>query len=241
MLHTIEIYFLLFITYSIVGWTIEVVRQIIKLKRFINRGFLIGPYCPIYGFGAVAMTIILKKYLEDPIVLFVLALVICSILEYSTSYIMEKIFKARWWDYSNRKYNINGRICLETMIPFGLLGVVMSYILNPFFFEVFEQIPTSILNVITIILFVVFTIDLIISSEVISSVQIEGRKFAKDNTEEITRKVKEALLNKDWLTRRLINAYPNIKNIHVKVKENLDKAKQEIQKNIQKTKNVIKM
>lgn len=236
MLHTIEIYFLLFITYSIMGWIMEVVGQLIEFKKFVNRGFLIGPYCPIYGCGAIAITIVLKKYLEDPIALFLFALVICSILEYSTSFIMEKLFKARWWDYSNKKFNINGRICLETMIPFGLLGMTISYITNPFFFGIYEAINPLALNIITATLFVVFLTDIIISSKVISNVKVEGLKFAKDSTEEMTRKVKEALLNKDWFTRRLINAYPNLKDIQVKVKENIKKAKEEIEHNIERTK-----
>lgn len=236
MLHTVEIYFLLFLTYGFLGWSMEVIGEIIKSKKFVNRGFLIGPYCPIYGWGAVAITIILKRYLEDPIALFLFALVICSILEYSTSYIMEKVFKARWWDYSNQKYNINGRICLETMIPFGLLGMAISYITNPLFIDIYEAINPIALNIIAGTLFILFLTDIIISSKVISNVKIEGLKFAKDNTEEITRKVKEALLNKDWLTRRLVLAYPNLKDIKVKVKENINKAKKEIKQNIEKTK-----
>lgn len=236
MLHTLEIYFLLFLTYSILGWIMEVVGQLIQFKKFVNRGFLIGPYCPIYGWGAVAITIILQRYLEDPIALFLFALVICSILEYSTSYIMEKVFHARWWDYSDKKFNINGRICLETMIPFGLLGMAISYITNPFFLGIYEAINVMWLNIIAGVLLIVFLTDLIISSKVISNVKVEGLKFAKDNTEEITRKVKEALMNKDWFTRRLVNAYPNFKDIRIKVKENINKAKQEIKQNIDKTK-----
>ena len=236
MLREIKIYFLLFMTYSILGWIMEVVGQIIQFRKFVNRGFLIGPYCPIYGFGAVAITIILKRYLEDPLALFLFALVICSILEYLTSYIMEKVFKARWWDYSEKKFNINGRICLETMIPFGLLGMFISYVANPFFMGIYESIKIPDLEIISGAILVVFLTDIIISSKVISNVKIEGKKFAKDNTEEITRKVKEALLNKDWFTRRLVNAYPNLKDISVKVKENINRAKEEIKQNIDKTK-----
>ena len=106
----IRFYFLLFISYSVIGWIMETILKTIEYKKFVNRGFLIGPYCPIYGCGALLMTFLLQGYAEDPIVLFVFNIIICSILEYSTSYIMEKIFKARWWDYSYTKYNINGRI-----------------------------------------------------------------------------------------------------------------------------------
>ena len=236
MLHTIEIYFLLFITYAFLGWILEGAEQIIQRKKLVNRGFLIGPYCPIYGWGGLAITIILKKYLDDPLALFLFALLICAVLEYLTSYVMEKLFKARWWDYSSKKFNINGRICLEMIIPFGILGMIISYITNPFFFGIYELINETGLHIITGIIFIIFLTDNIISTKVISNVEIEGEKFAKDNTEEITRKVKEVLFNKDWLTRRLIKAYPNLKNIQIKVKENLDKAKKEIKENIEKTK-----
>lgn len=82
---------------------------------------MIGPYCPIYGWGALAITILLKRYIDDWIVLLFMSIITCGILEYATSYVMEKLFHARWWDYSRRKYNINGRVCLETLIPLVFL------------------------------------------------------------------------------------------------------------------------
>ena len=91
-------YFLLFVFYSFLGWLMEVTQGYVRHKKFVNRGFLIGPYCPIYGYGAISMTLLLKGYANDPIVLFVMAIVICSILEYTTSFVMEKIFKIRWWE-----------------------------------------------------------------------------------------------------------------------------------------------
>ena len=97
-LNTVEPYFLLFIIYSMIGWAIEVLLQFIEKKRLINRGFLIGPYCPIYGFGAVVMTLILDKYQDNLIILFGMSMLICTVLEYLTSYIMVKLFRARWWD-----------------------------------------------------------------------------------------------------------------------------------------------
>ena len=128
----IRVYFLLFLAYSFLGWLMEVIGKLIQLKRFINRGFLIGPYCPIYGCGALLITFLLKKYIDDPFTLFIMAILLCGTLEYLTSYFMEKIYHARWWDYSQRKFNINGRVCLNTIIPFGLLGMFIIYISNPF-------------------------------------------------------------------------------------------------------------
>ncbi len=219
MLHTIEIYFLLFISYAFLGWCMEVTCKFIQYKKFINRGFLIGPYCPIYGWGALAITILLKRYMEDPLVLFVMSTLICSIIEYLNSYFMEKKYHARWWDYSNKKFNINGRICLETLIPFGILGVAIMYGTNPILFKLYNQIPQLVINILTAILFIGFIVDNIISSNIISSINVEGNKLIKDNTEEITEKIKQVLRQKSWLHRRLINAYPGLKDIKVKIKK----------------------
>ena len=218
MFHSIEIYILLFFTYAILGWLMEVGCKLVETKKFINRGFLIGPYCPIYGWGAIIITLLLNKYLADPIALFIIAIVICSIIEYVTSYFMEKIYHARWWDYSRRKYNINGRTCLETMIPFGILGVLIMYFANPFFTGIYEKIPEIALTVICSFLVIVFLIDNIISSHIISTIKFEGIKAEKDNTKEITEKVKQILQSKSFLHKRLINAFPDIKNIRGKLK-----------------------
>src|SRR5574344_2167877 len=166
-IYNIAMLFMLFITYSIIGWCMEVTCKLIELKKFINRGFLIGPYCPIYGWGCILITVLLNKYMKDPLVLFVMAIVICSILEYFTSYFMEKIFKARWWDYSRRKFNINGRICLETMIPFGILGCVMILVFNPIVFSFLKLFSKNILIIISIITFIILIVDYVASTCII--------------------------------------------------------------------------
>ena len=137
---TITYYILSFFLFSFLGWLVEIIYCLLLDHKFTNRGFLIGPYCPIYGCGCLLLIIFLHGSLKDPISLFLKSIVICAILEYFTSYIMEKIFKMRWWDYSNRKFNINGRICLETIIPFGLLGCLVMYVLNPFSMYIFSLI-----------------------------------------------------------------------------------------------------
>ena len=103
MLMEIEKYVLLFFIYSFAGWLMETVQISIRQKKFVNRGFLIGPYCPIYGCGVILITLLLQKYAGDIPLTFILSILICGTLEYMTSYVMEKIFKARWWDYSRIK------------------------------------------------------------------------------------------------------------------------------------------
>ena len=106
MFNNLCFYFVLFLIYSFIGWLMEISFTLYKDKTLVNRGFLMGPYCPIYGCGCILIILLLKRYLNDFIVLFIMSMVICSILEYLTSYIMEKLFKARWWDYSKKKFNI---------------------------------------------------------------------------------------------------------------------------------------
>ena len=221
-------YFMLFFIYAILGWIIETTLVSIEKRKFVNRGFLIGPYCPIYGFGGLAITILLKNYTKDPIVLFLMAVIICGTLEYFTSYIMEKIFKARWWDYSAKKYNINGRICLETVVPFGILGCLVMYVLNPITFKYLNMLSNSMLNIISAICFTIFITDNIVSYNVISSftktVKTINVGKIKDNTEEITKKGREVLIGKSFFNKRLMEAYPNLQ---AKIKE---KARQIAQK-----------
>ena len=245
----LKVYFLLFIIYAVIGWCMEVVCKLIQYKKFVDRGFLIGPYCPIYGVGALLITFFLNKYVQDPVVLFVMAVVVCGILEYLTSYFMEKIYHARWWDYSQIKFNINGRVCLNTIIPFGLLGLFIMYVSNPFLIKHIESLPEVWLNGLFWTILVIYLIDNIISGKVITSLSSTTKKVGKelDNTEEITKKVKEILMNKSILHRRFLNAYPRIQAVKVKIKEKREKIKEqvrasqeEIKENVQKQRENLK-
>lgn len=238
----IRVYFLLFMTYACFGWCMEVVGKLIQYRKFINRGFLIGPYCPIYGYGALLITFLLKKYTNDPITLFIMVILVCGILEYLTSYFMEKIFHARWWDYSQKKFNINGRVCLDTIIPFGLLGIFIMYVSNPFLIEKIETLPELALNIIFWILLIIYIVDNIVSTNVISYVGKTTKKFGKDldNTEEITKKVKEALIGKSALYRRLLNAYPKIQSIKIKIKEKQEEIKRQVEEQKEELKQSVK-
>ncbi len=203
----IKKYFALFIIYSFIGWLMEVTLTIIKDKKIINRGFLIGPYCPIYGTGCLLLITLLNKYKNDIVILFIMSIVICSILEYTTSYVMEKLFKARWWDYSRFKFNINGRICAETMIPFGLLGVLVVYYINPFLLKIINT--NTILFTITAIIFIA---DVSASFGIITSLKSTINDITKDSTEEITKRVREIIKQRSYFHQRLIKAFPNFKS-----------------------------
>ena len=217
------IYFLLFMMYSVIGWIVETIYVTVKTKKFANRGFLLGPYCPIYGFGGMLVSILLAKYMDSPLVMFGMSIIIFSILEYFTCYILEKIFKTRWWDYSKRKYNINGRICLETMIPFGILGMFVMYLVNPILLKFVYSIPDNLLNVLSIIILIIFIIDNIVSFEVVTKFVKDGKASLKDETVEIKNFAKQLLRSNSIFRRRLVNAFPNLKRKIGNFKERLKK------------------
>lgn len=190
MVESLEMYILIFFTYSFLGWLMESVGSIFKEKKFVNRGFLIGPYCPVYGTGVVLITFLLSKYKNDVPALFVLSTCICGVLEYLTSYFMEKLFNARWWDYSSRKFNINGRICLETLLPFGIGGTTIICLVNPFLVGIYSNLSIEVQKWIAYTLLTIYIIDSIISFVIILSFRKETFKD-RDNTEEISNKVKD--------------------------------------------------
>ena len=213
-------YFLIFMFYSILGWLMEVTLTFVRNKKFVNRGFLIGPYCPIYGSGVLLIMFILKRYLDRPLGLFCMAVIICSILEYLTSYFMEKIFKARWWDYSNKKFNINGRICLEYAMLFGIGGTLIMYFINPMIINVIDTTSSTVIKVLAITLFIIYIVDNIISYIVMFKFRSTvGNLTQGDNTEEITKIIKDKFKSLSWLNKRLTEAFPNLKAYTKKIKQ----------------------
>ncbi len=207
-----KIYFLLFMTYSFIGWIIEIIDRFKVNKRIVNRGFLIGPYVPIYGCCSILMILLLRS-VRNPITMFAYCILIASTGEYLTSYIMEKVFHARWWDYSDYKYNLNGRICLINCLGFGILGFILIKYLNNFLYNIYSNLNMTTLNIIFYTLITIFTIDLIVSFIVIFKVKKMSLKFRNpDNTNEITKKVHEILKNNP-LIKRLFMAFPNVKLI----------------------------
>ena len=203
--------FLCFLVFSFAGWCLEVTYGYFELKKFVNRGFLIGPICPCYGIGCLLLALLLNGYRNDPIVLFIMSVFICSILEYFTSYILEKLFNARWWDYSNKKYNLNGRICLETLIPFGVLGLLVVYLLFPLVYNAVNFIPNTLIYIISAILFLVLITDIILSLDIIVEFKKTASKIAKDNTEEIAKFVKETFAKNSRFAKRLMDSFPDFR------------------------------
>lgn len=154
----IESYFLWFMIYSIAGWVYETIICSIMQKRFVNRGFLNGPYCPIYGCGAIINLIALSS-VRNPILIFLLSALLSTVIEYLTSWIMEKMFHARWWDYSDMKFNLHGRVFLLGAVVFGVMSVVQLTIIHPYLAAFIGMIPENIRQAISLMLFTVFLTD----------------------------------------------------------------------------------
>ena len=222
--------FLLFFVYAILGYLCEIFYcSCIEKKVVFNRGFCLGPYCPIYGIGSILMLLLLSKYKNDPIVLIFMSAIICSFVEYITSAILEKIFKARWWDYSDKKFNIEGRICLENTFFFGIGGFIIIYLVNPIIMRVFNWLPKMVLIIIAIVCLLIFIADLILTIVTLGRIKIAQNKFLKkDATEEITKLVRLEIVKNKSLALRLFKAFPNVnasdsKKTLIKLKEYLER------------------
>ncbi len=242
-LYEISQYFLFMIFCSFGGWLIEVVGELIKSKKFVNRGFLICPICPIYGVGSGAIALLLSKYENDLFVVFTVSMVLCGTIEYMTSLMLEKIFNSRWWDYSDSRFNINGRICLGNLILFGLAGVMIVKFLAPGFMSAISRFPENVICTVAIIMFVILVIDAILSLIIvrqIKKIKENVQKTTKDNTEETSKLVRQIILEKSLPYRRVIAAFPHVFSEKVKTgKEIIHKTAEKIITNVNETKDKV--
>jgi len=127
--------------YSFLGWVAEVLFVFVGQQKLENRGFLTGPFVPIYGFGAAAMILLVQPYVENPFLVFLASVVIASVLEYVTSFLLDKLFHVRLWDYSGKRFNLHGRICLENSMLFGALGLLLLYVIHPVVTDLLRPLP----------------------------------------------------------------------------------------------------
>ncbi len=208
MIEKIAIWFLIFMVYSFGGWLIEVIVSLIDRKKFVNRGFLIGPICPIYGTGAVILSLILNRT-ESIIAIFCVSLVGGAVLEYCASFIMEKLFRVRWWDYAEKSVNINGRICMSSVLSFGLAGIFIVEFITPFLYSLFSNTYTPLMLTGAAILSAWMFCDILLSLWLILGVRVTVGTVQRDATDEISTRVQEILMNKGKLNRRLVKAFPN--------------------------------
>lgn len=212
MLYNFLFFVLVFFVYSFIGYVIEIISvSRIEKKIVFSRGYLIGPYLPIFGIGALLMIGLLGKYSNDLFALFVLCLFTCCLLEYFTSLILEKIFKLRWWDYSNKRFNINGRVCLENGIMFGLGGIILVRYFHPFLLRFMMSLPVMVVCILGSFLFLVMLADFIFSTFTICKLKIDSSAYTnRDSTSVVKKQVLESLQRYSIFHKRLFKAFPNI-------------------------------
>ena len=224
---------LMFFIFSVLGWMMEVTLKYIQYHRFINRGFLIGPYCPIYGWGVVVVTILVGGLIGRKGTLaetFWTGFVICGALEYFTSWYMEKVFHARWWDYSTKPMNLNGRIWIGNLLLFGLASLLIVRLIAPHYFNFVDSLNYDLLMIFAIIIIVLMGLDYAVSHFLMGIVKKQIDQSVKDDTEEISKEVRALLKDRPLLERRILEAYPDFKALPNKIKSDYLKAKQEYNK-----------
>ena len=249
-----------FIIYSFLCWCLESAYKTIILKKLVNSGFLYGPFCPMYGIGALLM-ILIGKNSNNIIVIFLLAFVLFSVWEYIVAIILEKLFKTKYWDYSDLKFNIKGRVCLKNSIYWGILGVLLMFVIQPGIEYMTNLIPANALRIINIVLCIGILLDTTITIYRIMFIEKKIRQVfelgdtIKDKIKEIKEidykeklsrenaqkfvdelKTKQAILKFTLYKRigRLKNAFPemNSENISkfMKQKIELSELKEKIKK-----------
>ena len=169
MLSSMSIYFTLlyFFVYGFLGWCTEVGFAAFKTHHFVNRGFLNGPICPIYGVGVTAVITVLTPYKSDIIVLYILSVVLVTVLEGVTGWAMDKIFHNKWWDYSDMPLNIGGYVCLLFSIVWGFACLFIIYFIQPLVHDLLAFLPTIVGIILIIILGITLIADLYVTASTI--------------------------------------------------------------------------
>lgn len=156
---------LIFFIFALIGWLWEVAIHVVEDGKLVNRGTLHGPWLPIYGAGGILGVILLRKFVDRPVLTFFLVVTVCSVVEYATSWYLETYRHIQYWNYDGYFMNLNGRICLEGALVFGFAGCAGIYILAPFFDDQIKKIPPKIKIALCIILVTALTADFLYSTK----------------------------------------------------------------------------
>ncbi len=153
-------YVLTFFIFSAIGWLIETIYCSLGNHRFINRGFLTGPLCPIYGTGGLIFSLLISRFWQRWYLVLLFGILVLDLVEYLTSFLMEKLFHARWWDYTNEILNLNGRICLKHTLYWGIASMCYVYVMQSPYLQLYSLIPQNARYIALGVILVIFVIDL---------------------------------------------------------------------------------
>lgn len=211
----------IFIIYAFLGWCTEVSYAALQHGKFVNRGFLIGPYCPIYGMGILIVVVILSPLKENLLVLYIGSFLLTSVLEFVTGYALEIIFHNKWWDYSLEHYNIHGYICLKFSLIWGFACTFVMLIIHPIIEGIISLIPYILGIFIISILMTVFIIDCTVTVSTIMKLNrrmkaltdiIDKLKEVSNQIgENIFENVMEAIEKKDDISDEVSNLKTKVK------------------------------
>lgn len=221
---------LMFFFYSFLGWCMEVVLKYIQLHRFVNRGFYTGPVCPIYGSGAVLITLVVQwlSPLESAVgTTFAISFLLCGALEYFTSLVMEKRFHARWWDYSQKPMNLHGRVWIGNLVLFGLGGVAVVHLMNPVLLESLADFTIMAQEIATGVLVALFAADYVLTHFMMKLVKTGVESSEADSTEALNKEIRLLLSDRNVFYRRFADAYPDVIYRTERIKSRLDAIREE--------------
>ncbi len=210
MLYTWTDLIWLFFVYSFAGWCIEVCYAAIRRKKFVNRGFVNSPLCPIYGFGSVLFGIFLPELIQRPFFLFLGGMLLATLLEYATGLIMERIFRKKLWDYSDIRWNLGGYICARYALLWGALALLTMLVTNPLLCGFFRMIPPTVTLAVQWTGAGLLILDLITTAMAVLNMQITARRLAALSAE--MKRTSRLLENRltFWVQRRMQSSFPTI-------------------------------
>lgn len=197
-----------FFIYSFAGWCIEVCCAAIQKRKFVNRGFVNGPLCPIYGSGAVLFAVFLPELKEAPFFLFLAGAILASILEFTTGALLEKLFHRKWWDYSNIRWNYEGYVCLPFSLGWGVCAVVLNMFLNPLLVKLLGIMPKLLMVIIMIALTVVLVLDTVGTTLAIRGLQKKQVQLAEftEGVSQVSKLLENAITRR--IQKRMDKAFP---------------------------------
>lgn len=230
MPQTVYEFLCIFIIYAFFGWCTEVSYAALDLGKFVNRGFLNGPYCPIYGVGVLIVIGVLTPLKENILILFAGSFLLTSVLEYFTGWILEKVFHNKWWDYSEIPFNIRGYVCLKFSVLWGLACSFIMLVLHPIIYKFVKVFPKTVGIILLVVIFTAFTVDFVFTVStilklnrrlmIIDEVAGKLREISDEIGENIYENVAEAIERKE-------KAEDIQKEIYSNVQQNIEKRKAE--------------
>lgn len=208
MEYTVYQFAFFFFIYSFAGWCIEVCCAAIQKRKFVNRGFVNGPLCPIYGSGAVLFAVFLPELKEAPFFLFLAGAILASILEFTTGALLEKLFHRKWWDYSNIRWNYEGYVCLPFSLGWGVCAVVLNMFLNPLLVKLLRIMPKLLMVIIMIALTVALVLDTVGTTLAIRGLQKRQVQLAEftEGVSQVSKLLENAITRR--IQKRMDKAFP---------------------------------